>query len=266
MVALTACLMSAGLDKAAGRTRHRVSGWGSLCSHKDRDLSPPLDGLRPPHSTHSGDAPQCSFAIGPGRSLLPVAEVYDRRVGAHRAPQQKSEARPAPYLCSPPCRQTLSAAGFTLVETLVALTLLAVTLLGMAMVFPLETRLAALSNASSETGRLAQKELDQIRENISVAPGNFTDLDGNSVEVACPGSPGTSCGNPLTASGQIDFSQAAPVGFSGQLADPARGLYSVRWNISVTASNGKKIIVAAKAANLTAGLAPVVQFQTLTAP
>jgi hypothetical protein len=113
---------------------------------------------------------------------------------------------------------------------------------------------------------LAQKELDQIRENISAPSGSFTDLDGNTVDVACPGTPGTSCGNPLTASGLIDFTQAAPVGFSTQLADPAGQQYSLRWNISVTASNGRKTVLAGKAVNLTGGLAPVVQFQTLTAP
>jgi hypothetical protein len=148
----------------------------------------------------------------------------------------------------------------------VALTVLAFALLGLAMVFPLEERLSKLTSVTSETARLAQKELDQIRENISVSSGSFTDLNGNTVEVACPGTPGTSCGNPLTASGLIDFSQAPPVGFSTQLADPLGQQYSIRWNISVTASNGRKTILAGKALNLTGGLAPVVQFQTLTAP
>ena len=147
-----------------------------------------------------------------------------------------------------------------------ALTLLAFGLLGAAMLFPLEARLAQLTSVTSETARLAQKELDQIRENISAPSGSFTDLDGNTVEVACPGAPGTSCGNPLTASGLIDFSEAAPVGFSTQLADPAGQQYSIRWNISVTPSNGRKTILAGKALSLTGGLAPPVQFQTLTAP
>jgi len=148
----------------------------------------------------------------------------------------------------------------------VALTVLAFALLELAMLFPLEARLAKLTSVTSETARLAQKELDQIRENISASAGSFTDLDGNTVGVACPGPPGTSCGNPLTASGLIDFSQAAPIGFSAQLADPKGQQYSIRWNISVTASNGRKTILAGKAANLIGGLAPVVQFQTLTAP
>jgi hypothetical protein len=148
----------------------------------------------------------------------------------------------------------------------VAQSLLAFALLGLAMLFPIEERLAKLTSVTGETARLAQKELDQIRENISVSSGSFTDLDGNTVEVACPGAPGTSCGNPITASGLIDFTQAPPVGFSTQLADPSGQRYSVRWNIAVTASNGRKATLAGKALNLTGGLAPVVQFQTLTAP
>ena len=147
-----------------------------------------------------------------------------------------------------------------------ALTVLAVALLGLAMLFPLEQRLAKLTSVTSETARLAQKELDQIRENISAPSGSFTDLDGNTVQVACPGTPGTSCGNPLTASGLIDFSQAAPVGFSTQLTDPSGQQYSIRWNISVTASNGRKTVLAGKAVYLTGGLAPAVQYQTMTAP
>ena len=147
-----------------------------------------------------------------------------------------------------------------------AQTILAFALLGLAMLFPLEEQSAKLASVTSETARLAQKELDQIRQNISASSGSFTDLNGNTVDVACPGSPGTSCGNPLTASGLIDFTQAAPVGFSVQLTDPLGFQYSIRWNITVTASNGKKTILAGKPVSLTGGLAPVVQFQTLTAP
>jgi len=167
---------------------------------------------------------------------------------------------------SPAGQLTRRGAGFSLVETLVAQTLLAFALLGLAMLFPFEERLAKLSSVTSETARLAQKELAQIRENISAPSGSFTDRDGNTVEVACPGPPGTPCGNFLTASGLIDFSQAPAVGFSTQLADPSGQQYSIRWHISVTNSNGRKIILAGKPVNLTGGLAPVVQFQTLTAP
>jgi type II secretory pathway pseudopilin PulG len=222
------------LNKTAGRTRHRVSTWGGVAGHDDwnNSLFPAPAGPRRAHFTYCLDARQRGLAV--------------------RAP-------------SPAGRLARNGAGFTLIETLVALTLLAFTLLGLAMLFPLVVRMASLSSTTSETSRLAQKELDQIRQNISATSGSFTDLDGNTVEVACTGTPGTSCGNPLTALGGIDFSQPPAVGFSGQLADPSGQLYSVRWNISVTASGGRKIILAGEPLNSTSGLAPIVQFQTLTA-
>lgn len=143
--------------------------------------------------------------------------------------------------------------------------ILALALLGLAMLFPLEARLGALSKITSQTGVMAQKELGQIRENVFISSGSFVDADGNTDEVACPGTPGTSCGNPLTSSGAIDFSAAAPVGFSAQIADSSGQSYSVRWNITVTSSNGRKITLASQAINPPSGLAPIVQYQTIVA-
>lgn len=153
--------------------------------------------------------------------------------------------------------------GFSLVETLVAMTILALALLSLAMLFPLEARLGALSQTIGQTGVMAQKELDQIRANAFSSSGTFIDADGNTNEVACTGSPGTSCGNPLTSSGAIDFSSAAPVGFSAQIADSSGQRYSVRWNITVTSSYGSRITLASQAIDPPSGLAPVVQFQTI---
>jgi len=84
--------------------------------------------------------------------------------------------------------------GFTLVEALVALSLLAFSLLALAMLFPLETRLATGSEVSSESATLAQRELSQIRIHVFDSSGSFVDALGNTVDVSCPGSPGTSCG------------------------------------------------------------------------
>jgi prepilin-type N-terminal cleavage/methylation domain-containing protein len=154
--------------------------------------------------------------------------------------------------------------GFTLVEVLIALTLLAVSLLGLAMLFPVVIRMGTQSRVASETARMAQREFDQIRENAFSASGSFTDMDGNAVDV-CLGSSGTSCGNSLTAAGDIDFSVAPPVGYSVQLADSSGQQYSVRWNIAVTANESKKIILAGKPINPPGGLARAVQLQTLVA-
>jgi prepilin-type N-terminal cleavage/methylation domain-containing protein len=156
--------------------------------------------------------------------------------------------------------------GFTLVEVMVALSLLAFALLSLAMLFPVETRLSAVSQVSNETATLVERELSQISTHVFDSSGSFVDLAGNTVDVGCTGSPGTSCGNALTSSGLIDFTQAPPVGFSAQLTVGSVRQYSLRWNISVTASNGRKIVIAGKALNPAGGMAPVVQFQTLRAP
>jgi hypothetical protein len=134
------------------------------------------------------------------------------------------------------------------------------------MLFPLETRLAGVSQVSTETATLVQRELSQICTHVFDSSGSFVDLLGNTVDVSCPGPPGTSCGNPLTSSGLIDFTQPPPVGFSTQLSVGGGREYLVRWNISVTASNGRKIVIAGKALNPVGGLAPVIQYQTLKAP
>lgn len=133
------------------------------------------------------------------------------------------------------------------------------------MLFPLETRLAEVSEVSNETATLVERELSQICNHVFDSSGSFVDLAGNTVDVSCPGSPGASCGNPLTPSGLIDFTQPPPVGFSAQLSVGSGRQYSIRWNISVTASSGRKIVVAGKALNPAGGFAPVVQYQTLKA-
>jgi len=147
----------------------------------------------------------------------------------------------------------------------VALTLLTVCLLGLAMIFPLELRRGGLSKVSSECARMAQRELDQVRENVFSSSGNFTDMEGNSLDVACSGAPGTSCGNPLTTAGGIDYSLPPPVGFSVQVSDSAGQQYSIRWNITVTANDGRKIVLAARP--IVSADTPVhtVQFETLVA-
>lgn len=155
--------------------------------------------------------------------------------------------------------------GFTMVETLVALTLLAFALLSLAMLFPLETQLAGVSEVSNETATVVQRELSQISTHAFDSSGSFVDMSGNTVEVGCPGPPGTSCGNPLTSSGVIDFTQPPPVGFSAQISAGGGLQFSIRWNITVTASNGKKIVAAGQVLNPVGGLAPVVQYQTLRA-
>ena len=155
-------------------------------------------------------------------------------------------------------------AGFTLIETLVALSLLSVSLLALAMLFPLAVRLSAGSSAASAAIQIAQSELEQIRNNIFSPSGTFTDASGNVLDASCQGAAGTSCGNPLTSTWTIDYSSPAAVGYSVTLEDDLGTRYDIRWNVTITASNGREIILASKPINPpTPGLQLPVQIETL---
>jgi len=146
----------------------------------------------------------------------------------------------------------------------VALLLLSVSLLALAMLFPLAVRLSAGSSAASAAIQIAQYELEQIRNNIFSPSGSFTDARGNVLDAACQGVAGTSCGNPLTSSRTIDYSSPAAVGYSVTLEDNLGTRYDIRWNVTVTASNGREIILASKPLNpATPGLQLPVQIETL---
>jgi len=157
-----------------------------------------------------------------------------------------------------------SPSGFTLMETLVALSILSVSLLALAMLFPLAVRLNAGSSVTSAAIQIAQCELEQIRNNIFSPSGSYTDATGNVLDASCQGVAGTSCGNPLTSSWVIDYSQAAAVGYSVTLQDDLGTSYDVRWNVTITANNGREIILASKPINPAAvGLLLPVQIETL---
>jgi len=154
--------------------------------------------------------------------------------------------------------------GFTLMETLVALSILSVSLLALAMLFPLAVRLSAESGVTSAAIQIAQCELEQIRNNIFSPSGSYTDATGNVLDASCQGAAGTSCGNPLTSSWVIDYSQPAAVGYSVTLQDDLGTSYDVRWNVTITANNGREIILASKPINpAAAGLLLPVQIETL---
>ncbi|MGA2609711.1 MAG: prepilin-type N-terminal cleavage/methylation domain-containing protein [Terriglobia bacterium] len=154
--------------------------------------------------------------------------------------------------------------GFTLVETLVALLLLSMSLLALAMLFPLGVRLSAQSSVASAAIQIAQCELEQIRNNIFSPSGSYTDANGNALEASCQGAPGTSCGNPLTSSRMIDYSSPAAVGYSVTLQDSLGTRYDIRWNVTITYNYGREIILASKPINPTAaGLPLPVQIETI---
>jgi Tfp pilus assembly protein PilV len=149
------------------------------------------------------------------------------------------------------------------VETLVALWILSTGLLALAMLFPLAVRLGAQSSVTGAATQIAQRELEQIRDNIFSHSGSYSDADGNLLDASCLGAPGTNCGNPLTSTRTIDYSRPPAVGYSVTLRDGLGRLYDIRWNVTITSNNSKEIILASKPVNSTVGLPLPVQIETL---
>jgi len=233
MAAATALPAFSFLPEAARRTGDHGRGWRTSSRHR------------------SGEASLCDRGCTSDNRHF----THSRRLSQPRLRKKQPHAR-----------WFKAGRGITLAETLVALTILSFSLLGLAMLFPFEIKMGKLNALSDESAKMAQRELDQIRENAFAASGTFTDMDGNGLDVGCTGPPGTGCGNPLDATGEISFSAAPPVGFSAQLSGATGQLYSVRWNISVTANNGRKIVLAATPINPPTGLASAVQLETLVSP
>jgi hypothetical protein len=133
------------------------------------------------------------------------------------------------------------------------------------MVFPAQMRMSNQTKVVNGALQTAQRELDQLRQNIFAPSGSFTDMDGNSLDTTCGGAPGTSCGNPVTTDGKIDFSAPPAVGYSVQLQDASAQQYSVRWNVTVTSNDGRRIILGSQAINAPGGFPSVVNIQSLVA-
>ena len=153
--------------------------------------------------------------------------------------------------------------GFTLVETLVALWVLSTGLLALAMLFPLAVRLGQQGAVAGQAIQIAQRELEQIRNNLFSPSGSYTDTDGNLLDASCAGVPGTTCGNPLTSTQTIDYTRPPAVGYSVTLRDGLGSLYDIRWNVTITANGGREILLASKPINPTIGLPLPVQIETL---
>ena len=99
---------------------------------------------------------------------------------------------------------------------------------------------------------------------IDVNGNGFFDPEENWVQVSCVDPSQPSCGNPLNATGLINFSASGPAGFSLSYTDPEGVAYDVRWNIQQTPNSTRKIVVGVRA-EPGALPAPPVHLRTLVA-
>lgn len=157
------------------------------------------------------------------------------------------------------------AAGFTLLEMLMAVTLLTVGFLAFFPLLSLTVRQSELSHYQTTATTLAQRHLEQMTPHAFDSGGGFFDPEGNWIQVSCP-VPGTeSCGNPLNATGGIDFSVPPLVGFALVSQDAAGMAYDLRWNIRIGPGGIKQFVVGVRA-QPSAFRVPLVHLRTLVAP
>ena len=127
--------------------------------------------------------------------------------------------------------------GFTLVETLVGMFLLAVVMIGLALMITVSMQTGQRTRVDTEATMLAQWELEQmLAQPLSVT--TFTDANGNTSSLAPGGSP--------LVNGAIDFSQAPVTSYCAILTSTTGGQYELRWNVQTLSDGSKQFIVAAR--------------------
>jgi prepilin-type N-terminal cleavage/methylation domain-containing protein len=141
-------------------------------------------------------------------------------------------------------------AGFSLIEMLMAVTVLIVGLVGVAQLVPASLMLNTGNRASSSALVLAQRQMDLL-VNLPLTALSFNDLQGN-LCVGCSlgdaAQPNVLVGSPIRMSNNrplIDFSQPTVPGYNYATLytdpnDPARAQWDVRWAV-ITQSNGPLI-------------------------
>jgi prepilin-type N-terminal cleavage/methylation domain-containing protein len=155
--------------------------------------------------------------------------------------------------------------GFTLIELALASVILLVGIVAVAKLIPTSVHSNRNSRSDTTATVIAQRELDQM-VNQPLASLNFTDMDGNVINLGSAATPNVVLGGPVTLNGaneQINFNAPAVPGYNYTYTDPnsPNGTYQVRWAVVVTASGGnavaKRFIVGCRQQDSTQPTAPV---------
>ncbi|HMC31316.1 MAG TPA: prepilin-type N-terminal cleavage/methylation domain-containing protein [Candidatus Angelobacter sp.] len=144
--------------------------------------------------------------------------------------------------------------GFTLVELMVAMFVLAVGVLGgLVMIIVGMTR-----DNSNRVDTTATNAAQAVMEQIAAVPANtsptlaVTDCAGNNLAVTTTGSASPGLGAPLLGNGDIDFGQAAVVGYQMNYTvcgnNGLQTTYDVRWHVTLVGpgNSGKLVVVSAR--------------------
>jgi len=138
-------------------------------------------------------------------------------------------------------------AGFSLLEMMMATAVLIVGLVGVAQLVPASILLNSGNRTNSSSLVLAQRELDQMSNQLLIAPG-FTDAQGQFCDLGDPTQPNQLIGSPILVVDNrpvIDFSQTPALGYSYATPytdpnDPSGAQWDVRWAV-ITTVNGTTI-------------------------
>ena len=148
--------------------------------------------------------------------------------------------------------------GFSMVETMIAIVILAVGVMSLATLMPYATQNDYRSRMDTTATFIAARQLEQMLAQPYIVT-NFTsaaDGAGNTANiiVSC-GAPGCAAGATVVG-GLISFAGAAPNGYGRIYTIPASGVagspkvnggtYDVRWNVSQNASGVRTILIAAR--------------------
>ncbi len=153
--------------------------------------------------------------------------------------------------------------GFSLVEMLLAVSIMTFGLLANIPLILLAQKQGDYNRFRMLATSMAERELDQITQHAFDVGGTFLDKDGTWIQMTCSGG-ASACGNPLTASGGIDFSVAATSEYSFTRTDSQNVTYDVRWKLHIMSSNKKLVVIGVRAKN---GIitAPPVNLKTFVA-
>lgn len=147
--------------------------------------------------------------------------------------------------------------GMSIIEMMIASVVLIVGVLGSAILIPLSIGTNNRNKQQSNSTVVAQ----MVMEEIMSVPANtapvrtITDCTGAANSVNTAGSAAPGAGATLLSSGDVDFSTAAPAGYSMLYTTCGTGgrraTYDVRWNIQSPSNFVKLVTVSARPQNAT---------------
>lgn len=164
-------------------------------------------------------------------------------------------------------RKSRGSKGFTLVETILAIAILAIGVMSLATLIPYATRNDYRSRMDTTATFIATRQLEQMLAQPFTVVSFTSAADGStatppSITVSCsnppPTPPATCSAGAALVSGRINFSQAAgsvPAGYRRVYTIPPGvagapkingGTYDVRWNVAQNANGVRTIIIGAR--------------------